>query len=127
MTSIPTWRYLVKMARARPKIYLLHAGLWAVVHTMPLIFGLIVLAFFDTLTGNAPARFGTSDLILLLIAVSLTRAALFITAGIVETVMRFLMNGLLRRNLLIYGVGGIVLPFVAIKAIDLLLVGLHLV
>ena len=34
---------------------------------------------------------------------------------------------LLRNNLLIYGVGGIVLPFVAIKAIDLLLVGLHLV
>ena len=34
---------------------------------------------------------------------------------------------LLRNNLLIYGVGGIVLPFVAIKGIDLLLVGLHLV
>jgi K+-transporting ATPase ATPase B chain len=29
---------------------------------------------------------------------------------------------LLRRNLLIYGVGGIVVPFVGIKAIDLLLV-----
>jgi K+-transporting ATPase ATPase B chain len=33
---------------------------------------------------------------------------------------------ILRRNLLIYGVGGIVLPFVGIKAIDLLLVALHL-
>jgi K+-transporting ATPase ATPase B chain len=28
---------------------------------------------------------------------------------------------LLRRNLLIYGVGGFVLPFVGIKAIDLLI------
>jgi K+-transporting ATPase ATPase B chain len=33
---------------------------------------------------------------------------------------------LLRRNLLIYGVGGIVLPFVGIKAIDLAVSALHL-
>jgi K+-transporting ATPase ATPase B chain len=34
---------------------------------------------------------------------------------------------ILRRNLLVYGVGGLVVPFVGIKAIDLLLVALHLV
>jgi potassium-transporting ATPase ATP-binding subunit len=33
---------------------------------------------------------------------------------------------LLRRNLLVYGLGGIVVPFVGIKVIDLLLVTLHL-
>jgi K+-transporting ATPase ATPase B chain len=33
---------------------------------------------------------------------------------------------LLRSNLLVYGVGGIVLPFIGIKAIDVLLVGLNL-
>ena len=33
---------------------------------------------------------------------------------------------LLRRNLLVYGVGGIVVPFVGIKLIDLLLLALHL-
>lgn len=33
---------------------------------------------------------------------------------------------LLRRNLLIYGVGGIVVPFVGIKLIDLVVVALHL-
>ena len=31
---------------------------------------------------------------------------------------------LLRRNLLIYGVGGIVAPFIGIKIIDLVLVGI---
>ena len=30
---------------------------------------------------------------------------------------------LLRRNVLIYGVGGLIVPFIGIKAIDLLLVG----
>ncbi len=34
---------------------------------------------------------------------------------------------LLRRNLLIYGLGGIVVPFLGIKAIDMLLTALHLV
>ncbi|HWB53993.1 MAG TPA: potassium-transporting ATPase subunit KdpB [Tepidisphaeraceae bacterium] len=34
---------------------------------------------------------------------------------------------LLRRNLLIYGLGGLIVPFIGIKLIDLLLVALHLV
>jgi potassium-transporting ATPase ATP-binding subunit len=33
---------------------------------------------------------------------------------------------LLRRNLLIYGVGGIIIPFVGIKAIDMVVAALHL-
>jgi K+-transporting ATPase ATPase B chain len=33
---------------------------------------------------------------------------------------------MLRRNLLIYGVGGLIVPFIGIKAIDLILVGLSL-
>jgi len=33
---------------------------------------------------------------------------------------------LLRRNLAIYGLGGVIVPFIGIKAIDLLLVALHL-
>jgi potassium-transporting ATPase ATP-binding subunit len=34
---------------------------------------------------------------------------------------------LLRNNLLVYGLGGLVVPFIGIKAIDLVLVGLGLV
>jgi K+-transporting ATPase ATPase B chain len=33
---------------------------------------------------------------------------------------------LLRRNLLVYGLGGIVVPFVGIKLIDMLIVAIHL-
>ena len=35
-------------------------------------------------------------------------------------------GALLRRNLLIYGLGGIILPFIGIKIIDVVLVALHL-
>ncbi len=33
----------------------------------------------------------------------------------------------LRRNLLIYGVGGIIIPFIGIKLVDVIIVGLHMV
>ena len=35
-------------------------------------------------------------------------------------------DALLRRNLMIWGVGGVVLPFIGIKLIDVVMVGLHL-
>jgi len=36
-------------------------------------------------------------------------------------------DALLRRNLLVWGLGGVILPFIGIKLIDLVIVGLHLV
>ena len=36
-------------------------------------------------------------------------------------------EALLRRNLLAWGLGGVILPFVGIKLIDLIMVALHLV
>jgi len=36
-------------------------------------------------------------------------------------------EALLRRNLLIYGVGGLIVPFIGIKLIDTVIVGIGLV
>jgi hypothetical protein len=36
-------------------------------------------------------------------------------------------EALLRRNLLIWGLGGVILPFIGIKLIDLIMTSLHLV
>jgi K+-transporting ATPase ATPase B chain len=35
-------------------------------------------------------------------------------------------SALLQRNLLVYGVGGLIAPFIGIKLIDMVLAGLHL-
>ena len=35
-------------------------------------------------------------------------------------------DALLRRNLLVWGVGGVILPFIGIKLIDVVMVALHL-
>ncbi len=36
-------------------------------------------------------------------------------------------DALLRRNLLIWGLGGVVIPFIGIKVIDLVMVSFHMV
>ncbi len=35
-------------------------------------------------------------------------------------------EALLRRNLLIYGVGGVIVPFIGIKLIDVIITAIHL-
>ena len=67
---------------------------------MPLLPGLIARAFFDTLTGQAQTACRHNGLIVLLVLLAVGRAALWLIAGYVETIMRFTMSGLLRRNLL---------------------------
>ena len=100
MKPLPTWRYLMKMARYKPWLYLLHAVLWGAFSMSSLLAGLIVRAFFDTLTGQARLPTGTTGLIVLLVVLAVSRVAVWLTAGFVEILMRFTMSGLLRRNLL---------------------------
>jgi ATP-binding cassette subfamily B protein len=100
MKQFPTWRYLMKMARYKLWLYLLHALLWGTFDMSALLAGLIARAFFDTLTGQAHLPMGTTGLIVLMIVLTVGRVALFLTAGSVEIIMRFTMSGLVRRNLL---------------------------
>ena len=100
MKPLPTWRYLAKMASYRPWLYLLHAGLWSVMNLSALLTGLIASAFFDALTGHAHLPVGTTGLIALLMVIAVGRAALWLIGGCVEIIVRFMMSGLLRRNLL---------------------------
>ena len=100
MKPLPTWRYLMKMARYKPWLYLLHAVLWVVFGLSFLLEGQIARAFFDTLTGQAHLSMGTTGLIVLLVVLAVSRVAVGLTAGFVEIILRFTMSGLLRRNLL---------------------------
>src|SRR5258708_9386025 len=90
----------MKMAGYKPSLYLLHAALWGVYGMSWFLVGLLTQAFFDTLTGQAHLTIGTTGLVVLLVALAVSRVALWLTAGFVEILMRFTMSGLLRRNLL---------------------------
>ena len=100
LRPLPTWRYMVQMARYRPWLNLLHAVSWGVMDMSSLLPGLIARAFFDTLTGRAHPPVGTRGLIGLLMVIGAGQAALWLIAGFVEITMRFTMSGLVRRNLL---------------------------
>jgi len=100
MKSLPTWRYLMRMVRYRPWLYLSHAALWGAFSFWYLLTGLLVQTFFDTLTGQARFPGGTTGLVVLLVVLAVSRVAVWLTAGFVEILMRFSMSGLLRRNLL---------------------------
>ena len=77
-----------------------HAILWALMNLSSLLPGLLARAFFDALTGSATISPGTSGIVLLLVVLALAQAGLWLIAGYVEIMFRFLVSALLRRNLL---------------------------
>ena len=100
MTPQPTWRYLLQMSRFAGGYSVAHAFLWGLMNFSSLLPGLIARSFFDALTGAAAMPVGTSRFILLLVVLALGQAALWLIAGYVEIMFRFLASALLRRNLL---------------------------
>lgn len=114
MSSQPTWRYLAQMSRFTGRYSVAHAILWGVMNLSGLLPGLIARAFFDDLTGAAPAPTGVMGLVLLLVVLALGQAALWMIAGYVEIVFRFRASALLRRNLLAHVLarpGALALPY----------------
>lgn len=100
MTPQPTWRYLAQMSRFAGRFSVAHAVLWGLMTLSALAPGLLAQSFFDALTGAAAVPGGTSGIVLLLGVLALAQAALWLIAGYVEIVFRFLVSALLRRNLL---------------------------
>jgi ATP-binding cassette subfamily B protein len=100
MSTLPVWRYVAKMARYAPWLYLSHAVLWSVMNIFSLLPGLIARSFFDTLTGAAQVPAGIVGLLALLVVIAVGQAGLWLIAGFVEIILRFTMSGLVRRNLL---------------------------
>jgi ATP-binding cassette subfamily B protein len=88
------------MSRFTGRYSVAHAVLWGVMNLSTLVPGLLARAFFDTLTGAATILAGTTGIVVLLAALALGQAALWLIAGYVEIVFRFRASALLRRNLL---------------------------
>jgi ATP-binding cassette subfamily B protein len=98
--ALPTWRYVARMVRSRPRLYLLHAALAAAWNLCALLTGLIARAFFDALTSQVHGVLAVSRLLALLAALAVSVAVVTLTWGYVEIHMRFSMSGLLRCNML---------------------------
>jgi ATP-binding cassette subfamily B protein len=91
---------MVDLIRRQPGRYVLNTAVWTLMWVMPIVTGLITKAFFDWLTGDAPAGTNIPTLVALLGVYMLVRVTM-INVGIHNDVnFGFRLASLLRRNLL---------------------------
>ncbi|WAL62336.1 ATP-binding cassette domain-containing protein [Thermocoleostomius sinensis] len=97
---VPIWQLLWHMIHYALKLYLLDSFLWMFIMGLPAIPGLIIQAFFNTLTGESQLNLSPIALIALFIATGLARIVAIFIGRITKTQHRFTMSSLLQHNLL---------------------------
>ncbi|MCQ6562158.1 ABC transporter ATP-binding protein [Paenibacillus mendelii] len=100
MKELSTWRYLWRLIRYRPILYSANAVLWAGVHLIPLLPGLIIQQFFDTLSGKATWSFSAAGLAVLLMVTASARIINIYAGAFTDTIHRYSISALIRRNML---------------------------
>ena len=100
MKTLPTWTATWKLIRFHPRSYIQFSALYVLRSSLLLLPGLITKAFFDTLTGSAPAAFGVWGLLGLLAAVGITRIAAGFLRIYGEETFRCYGWALLRKNIM---------------------------
>ena len=110
-----TWRALWRLVTYDAPLYAANLFAWGVMHSLPLVNGLLLKWFFDHLSGSAPAApqsaplFGLADpwtLLALMVAFSFARVGDQIWGTWIWASLYFKMVGHLRRNLLSWIVRG---------------------
>ncbi len=94
-----TPRLLWSLITYAPWTYLLAGLCWTLSWVLALAPGLIAKAFFDALTGHAPARVGLYGLIALLLMAEAARLAVSIGATFAERTVGLYHGSLLRKNM----------------------------
>lgn len=95
----PIYQLLWQMIRYAQKLYWLDTILWLFILGIPIVPGLLIRQFFDTLTSQTQIKESPWVWIGLFLAVGLGRMAAIFTGRITKTQHRFLMSGLVRHNL----------------------------
>ena len=100
---LPTWRYLGRLARSQPWLYLALAFFELMFFgVFPQFTGLIMRAFFDRLSGASPAGLTVWSLIALLMATAVGKAGAVFGDVIVFFNFYYRLQALLRKNLFDY-------------------------
>lgn len=100
------WRYAWRLVCYRPWLYALCSTTWVCFASLPLLSGLLVQAFFDGLTGDAPATLGIPTLVGLLLGVELGRTMVFYISLLGWFNFAQAVEALLRANMLGWLVDG---------------------
>ena len=97
-----TWWMAYRLSAFRPGQWLVDAGAWGLVWTLPLATGFVLQQVFDQLTGSAPATFrgGIPALVALLMGVALLRIGAIMTGVWVNATFVDTIRALMRVNVL---------------------------
>lgn len=90
------WRIIIYT----PFLYLIDVIAWTLIHTSPLIPGLLAKKFFDMLSGDSNIQSGLWGLLILVAVTAFARAGLIYTGARIDILFRFKESSLIRRNLL---------------------------
>jgi ATP-binding cassette subfamily B protein len=94
------WSYAWRLLRYRPWLFALCFLMWMTYFNLPLAVGLIMRAFFDTLTNYASATLGVWGLIALMVGVELTRSCIYLVTLVSWNVYWVTVQTLMRKNML---------------------------
>ncbi len=98
--KVPTWRMIWDLTRYRPLLYILDSIFWILFLASPFLPGLVIREFFDTLTGNSRLGWNAWAVLALLAGLGVVRCINLLLARVTKTQMRFIVSGLVRRNVL---------------------------
>ncbi len=95
-------RRVWRLITYKPWLSAAYLGVWLVIHIMELAPRLLLKAFFDTITGDQPFRFGITGLIIVVLVTRGFHIFTIATGAVVSARQKFTVGSLLRRNLLAY-------------------------
>ena len=90
------WRIIIYT----PFLYFIDVIAWTLIHTSPLIPGLLAKKFFDMLSGDSNIESGLWGLLILVVVTAFSRAGLIYAGARIDILFRFKESSLIRRNLL---------------------------
>ena len=100
--KLSIWTLLWRIILYNPMLYSIDSIIWVFVMGLPIVPGLIIQAFFDTLTGRSQLGFSPWAIIALLLASGLAQIVFMFVGRFTNTQYRFITSSLLQRNLLEY-------------------------
>jgi ATP-binding cassette subfamily B protein len=95
-------RLMWRLFRYRPWLYLATLAMWTLIVVAELLPGPIARAFFDTIEGVAPFRFGVEGVVVMVVMAALFYIGAVCGGALTDSCHRFTMSALLRRNLIAY-------------------------
>jgi ABC-type multidrug transport system fused ATPase/permease subunit len=95
-----TVRIVWRLALSRPGYFALTLLTWSIFFSLPLVSGLLLRAFFDALSGNAPAGWTVWTAVALMVATELVRMTSFYSGFWVWFNLEGAIQTVLRKNML---------------------------